>query len=168
MLSFPRRYRHLRRYREIARILVRHGFRNLVDLLGLSGYLPWPLRFRGEQADAERLSTEARVRQAIEELGPTFVKLGQIVSTRPDLVPPVLMAELAKLQDDVPPAPWEAIREQVESELGMPLSESFVDFQREPLAAASLGQVHAAVLPSGEEVVVKVQRPGIEAAILNL
>ncbi len=165
MFEFRRHYRNLGRYREIVRILVRHGFLNVVEQLGVAGYAPWPLRLATERAALDRVSTEARVRQAIEELGPTFVKLGQIVSTRPDLIPPALLSELAKLQDAVPPAPWDAVRACLERELGAPIGEIFRSFDEEPIAAASLGQVHAAVLHSGEEVVVKVQRPGIEDTI---
>ncbi len=165
MFDLRRRYRNLGRYREIVRILVRHGFLNVVEQLGIAGYAPWPLRLAPDYAAQDRRTTEARVRQAIEELGPTFVKLGQIVSTRPDLVPPALVAELVKLQDAVAPAPWDSIRACVEGELGAPIEDVFASFDEQPLAAASLGQVHAAVLRSGEDVVVKVQRPGIEDTI---
>ncbi|MBC7259370.1 MAG: AarF/ABC1/UbiB kinase family protein [Chloroflexi bacterium] len=165
MLEFRRRYRNLGRYREIVGVLVRHGFLNVVEQLGIAGYAPWPLRLVTGYAVSDRLSTEARVRQAIEELGPTFVKIGQILSTRPDLIPPALLSELAKLQDAVAPAPWDSVRACVERELGAPIPEVFSSFDEEPIAAASLGQVHAATLRSGEEVVVKVQRPGIEDTI---
>ncbi len=165
MFDFRRRYRNLGRYREIVGILVRNGFLNIVEQLGVAGYAPWPLRLATERMAPDRLSTEARVRRAIEELGPTFVKMGQIVSTRPDIVPPPLLSELAKLQDAVPSAPWDGIKTRLELELGAPIEEVFSRFDEEPIAAASLGQVHAAVLRSGEDVVVKVQRPGIEDTI---
>jgi len=102
---------------------------------------------------------------ALEELGPTFIKFGQILSTRPDLLPPAYIKELARLQDTVPPAPWDRIREVIEEELKAPLEKVFSSFEPEPIAAASLAQVHRATLPSGERVVVKVQRPGIEIII---
>jgi ubiquinone biosynthesis protein len=105
------------------------------------------------------------MRLAIEELGPTFIKFGQIMSTRPDLIPPSYLAQLVKLRDTVPPAPWEAVKEQIERELDGSLDALFTSFEVEPVAAASLGQVHQATLPSGEEVVVKVQRPGIEETV---
>ena len=107
----------------------------------------------------------AHFRQALEELGPTFVKLGQVLSTRPDLLPPSYIAELRKLQDAVPPVPWEAIRDAITQELGRPPEEVFASIDPEPLGAASLGQVHAATLADGAEVVIKVQRPNIQPTI---
>ena len=104
-------------------------------------------------------------RQALEALGPTFVKLGQALSTRPDLLPPPYIAELSKLQDRVPPEPWEAIREVITQELGRAPEEVFATLEPQPMAAASLAQVHAATLPNGEEVVIKVQRPNIVPTI---
>jgi len=165
MLRSPQRHlKHLRRYREIARVLIRHGFGGVVDQLGLLPALSLPRRLLRGTAGPP-LSPPEHLRLAIEELGPTFIKLGQILSTRPDLVPPAYIRELIKLQDRVPPAEWEAIRERIEAELGGPLENLFASFDTEPLAAASLAQVHAATLSSGEEVVVKVQRPGIEEII---
>jgi ubiquinone biosynthesis protein len=104
-------------------------------------------------------------RLALEELGPTFIKLGQILSARPDLLPPTYIAELSKLQDNVPPTPWESIREVLIRALGQEPEQVFLSIDPQPMAAASLAQVHAATLPDGQEVVVKVQRPGISAVI---
>ena len=104
-------------------------------------------------------------RLALEELGPTFIKFGQILSTRPDLLPPSYITELSKLQDNVPPTPWSLIREVLTRELGREPEQVFLTIDPQPLAAASLAQVHAAILPDGQEVVVKVQRPGISAVI---
>jgi ubiquinone biosynthesis protein len=161
-----RAVRHLQRYREIARVFIHHGFGELVDTLELLPYLSLPRRLlRREQPVIPRLGPTQRLRMAMEELGPTFVKLGQVLSTRPDLLPPAYVAELAKLQDSVPPAPWGPIRAQIEAELGVRLEELFADFEPVPIAAASLSQVHAATLPDGDRVVVKVQRPGIQAVI---
>ena len=161
-----RAVRHLQRYREIVRVFVRHGFGELVETLELLPYLSLPRRLlrRGRPATPP-LGVPQRVRLALEELGPTFIKLGQILSTRPDLLPPAYIAELAKLQDTVPPAPWEPVRIQLEAELGAPLEELFATFDPTPIAAASLAQVYAATLTDGSEVVIKVQRPDIQATI---
>lgn len=166
MRRWGRRYRHLRRYREIIYVLVKYGFGELVDQLDLAVYLPLSRRWgRREVVEKPHLTTPERVRLAIEELGPTFIKLGQIMSTRPDLIPPPYLAELEKLQDTVPPAPWQVVKEELEQELGASLEQVFVSFETEPVAAASLAQVYCATLPGGEEVVVKVQRPNIERVI---
>ncbi len=142
----PRRFR---RYRQISRTLVRYGF----------GFL---LRRARARRTAPPLPPPAHyLVLALEELGPTFVKLGQALSTRPDLLPPDFVAELARLQDRVAPFPTAQARALIESELGAPPERLFASFEEAPLAAASLAQVHAATLPTGEEVVVKVQRPGI-------
>jgi len=158
------RYRHLHRYREIAQVLIRHGFGELLDQMELLPVLALPRRLL-RRDEREMLGAPQRLRLALEELGPTFVKFGQILSTRPDLLPPAYIAELSKLQDTVPPAPWEVIKPRIEEELGGPLDTLFATFDPEPMAAASLAQVHAATLTSGDQVVVKVQRPGIRRTI---
>ncbi len=152
------------RYRQIGTILLKYGFDDLLDRLHLSHYFRRGGRIFSRQKKKGALpylTRYERIRMALEELGPTFIKLGQILSTRPDLISLGLVRELAKLQDQVPPVPFPEIREIVEKELGRPLAELFDDFQEKPLAAASIGQVHRARLKSGEEVVVKVRRPGI-------
>ncbi len=164
--SPARSVRHLQRYREIARILVRHGFGELVDTLELLPYLSLPRRLlRREDSVSFPLGVPHRLRLALEELGPTFVKLGQVLSTRPDLLPTAYISELAKLQDTVPPSAWGEIRALLDTELGVPIEEVFTDFDPTPMAAASLSQVHTARLPCGTPVVVKVQRPNIQALI---
>jgi ubiquinone biosynthesis protein len=153
--------RDLARLREIVGVLVRHGFGAIVGQLGLSSLAP------ATPGDASGQRGE-RIRKVIEELGPTFVKLGQILSTRPDIVPEDVLTELKKLQQRVPPVPFEAIRQQIESELGMTLAEAYVSFDEKPLAAASVGQVHRATLRTEGgivDVAVKVQRPGIKDVV---
>jgi ubiquinone biosynthesis protein len=144
-----------RRYSQISRIAVRHG---------LGPYLRG--RRRAElQAPEGRQGLAGSVRQSLEEAGVTFVKLGQVLSTRPDLLPPEVVEELGHLQDDVAPATWDQVEQVLAAELDGPVEEVFAAFDRRPLAAASVAQVHAAQLRSGAEVVVKVQRPGTGAVV---
>ncbi len=165
MYGIGRARRHLRRYRDIVAILAKHGLGALVDQLSLAAYLRLPKRAsQPEVAEQERLTIPQRLRMAVEELGPTFIKFAQILSTRPDLIPPAYLTELIRLQDTVPPAPWELVKARIEDELG-PLDQVFASFETQPVAAASLGQVYSARLQSGEEVVVKVRRPGIEEVV---
>ncbi len=157
--------RRVKRYRQIAETLVRHGFGFLLDYLGVSGALALPARLLRRKEPPDRLTAPSRVRLVLESLGPTFIKLGQLLSTRPDLVPPDYLVELAKLQDQVPPVPAAEARALVAHELGRPVDTAFASFVEEPLASASIAQVHRATLRSGEQVVVKMQRPGIEEII---
>jgi ubiquinone biosynthesis protein len=144
-----------RRYSQISRIAVRHG---------LSPYLRG--RRRAElDAPGGRARLARSVRRALEEGGVTFVKLGQVLSTRPDLLAPEVTDELGRLQDQASPAPWSQVEQVLGAELGGPVEEVFARFDREPLAAASVAQVHAARLRSGAEVAVKVQRPGIRSVV---
>jgi len=149
-----------RRYSEIASILARHGLHELLSETGLARYRP---RMRRPAGRERRRGEEFR--RALEDLGPTFIKLGQFMSTRPDLVPEEYLVELSRLQDHAPPFPGEQAIAIVEEELGRPIGELFARFDLEPAASASLGQVHHAVLHSGEAVAVKVQRPGIKERI---
>ncbi|RRR73275.1 MAG: AarF/ABC1/UbiB kinase family protein [Candidatus Viridilinea halotolerans] len=165
MWPLVRQARYLGRYREIAQVLVGYGFGALVEQLGLLSLLSLPRRVVLRVPSPPPLGTAARLREALVALGPTFVKLGQMLSTRPDLLPPEFVNELSKLQDTVPPFPAEVAIELIETSLGQPLAQSFAAFEHEPLAAASLGQVHAARLHDGTEVVVKVQRPDIAGRI---
>lgn len=160
-----RQLRHLRRYRRILRILIRYGFAQVLDQLNLYGL--WERIFIRRRKKAGELphGPEARLRLALQELGPAFIKAGQILSTRYDLLPPAITAELARLQDEVPPFPWRQARQILEAELKTPLEERFAAFDREPLAAASLGQVHRATLVTGEVVAVKIKRPGVDTQV---
>ncbi len=162
-----RTYQHVNRYRQILTVLVKYGFDDLVDRLKIGQYLEIGLQIiaRKSREQVEKHSRAERVRMILEELGPTFVKLGQVLSTRPDLIPVEFVVELEKLQDAVPPFPFKQARAIVEAELRRPLNEAFTRFDETSLAAASIGQVHRARLPDGEDVVVKVQRPGIRHTI---
>jgi ubiquinone biosynthesis protein len=161
MLPFARQALYLGRYRTIAQVLGHHGFGYMLEQLGLINLLSLPRRIILRGPPPPPVSVGERLRRALVDLGPTFIKLGQLLSTRPDLLPPDLIIELNKLQDTVPPFPSDTAVGLIESELGHPIQHLFSHFDPIPLAAASLGQVHAARLYSGEDVVVKVQRPDI-------
>ena len=162
-----RTYRHLQRYREILVVLLRYGFDDLVRGLKVEQYLEMGLQAisRKRRERVERLSRAERVRMVLEELGPTFIKMGQILSTRPDLLPAEFIRELSRLQDRVPPFPWEEAEQILQAELGGPIESVFEAFDRTPLASASLGQVYRGRLIGGEEVVVKIRRPRIRKTI---
>ena len=166
-MIFFNRFGHIKRYRQIILVFVKHGFGTLIDQLGIFDYLNIKKmigRDNGEDIN-EKLSIGERLRLSLEELGPTFVKLGQIISTRPDILPHAVIAELEKLQDAVPPFPFDGVKSLIESEFGDKLENIFKEFSDTPLAAASIAQVHLARLNSGRKVVVKVQRPEIERNI---
>jgi ubiquinone biosynthesis protein len=151
-----------RRAREVAAVLVSHGFGSLVDLLDLRHLLPAP----HEPSAATRNPGPVHLRRALEDLGPTFMKLGQLLSTRPDLVAPRYESELSLLQDSAPMVPTREIVVAIETAFGRPMASLFDRFDDAPLAAASIGQVHAATLPGGSDVVVKVRRPGVVEQVM--
>jgi ubiquinone biosynthesis protein len=163
----PRTYRNLDRYRQILAILFKYGFDSMLNRLNLGSYFESGLQMlsRNRRERVEGLTDYERLRMACEELGPTFIKMGQILSTRSDLIPDDLVRELTKLQDNVPAFPFLQVREIVEQELRAPLNVLFAHFDETPLAAASIGQVHQARLITGEEVIIKIQRPGIHKII---
>jgi ubiquinone biosynthesis protein len=171
-----RTYRHLNRYQRILRVLFKYGFSDLVDRLHIDQYLESGLQMinRKPREQLDRHSRPQRLRMALEELGPTFIKLGQLLSTRPDFIPPEYLDELAKLQDSVPPFSYEEVQQIYQEEFGSDPADIFEYFDSHPLAAASIGQVHQARLLHGQvsdgkqknrNVVVKVQRPDIEKLI---
>jgi ubiquinone biosynthesis protein len=160
------RPRHLRRYREIAEILADHGFGAILGQLGLGEHLNLPRRIiRRRPFDEETISMPRRFRLVIEDLGPTFIKIGQVLSTRSDLLPPAFLDELSKLQDDVDPLSWELLQPVVEKELDAPIESLFGSVDPIPIASASIAQVHAATLKSGEDIVLKIQRPKVDSQI---
>lgn len=156
-------YHHLHRYQEILGVLVKYGLAEWVNRLHLD--FAQAILARRVNPEIAKLPLEVKVRMALTELGPTFIKLGQILSVRPDLVGVAQSDELTLLQDQVPPDPIESVRRVVESELKQPIQDLFQYFDEIPLASASISQVHRALLKSGEEVVVKVQRENIQEKI---
>lgn len=138
--------RRIGRLSEIGRVATRHGFGYLIDR-------------RRSNDDTHLADRGRRLREMFDELGPTFVKFGQLLSTRPDVVPPDIVVELRSLQDDVTPFAFAEVRRVLEEELGLTIEQAFLSFDEVPIAAASIGQVHRATLPTGDAVVVKVQRP---------
>ncbi|MBY6266886.1 2-polyprenylphenol 6-hydroxylase [Parageobacillus thermoglucosidasius] len=156
-----KRMRHMSRYRDIAIALIRHGFGIVVEEIGFAQFLSLPQKILFNTKEKDGKTIGERIRLVLQELGPTFVKLGQIASTRPDLLPEEIIRELEKLQDQVPPFSFEEVRNIVQQELGADLTQIFRQFADVPLAAASIGQVHQAILHSGEKVAVKIQRPNI-------
>src|SRR5450631_353253 len=161
-LRINRNIRSIRRYLNIVRVLSTFGFDQALEMLGLADVVVRSRRlFRRSMPDIARLTAAERMRLALEELGPTFVKLGQILSTRPDVIPHAFVHEFEKLQDNVPSFPFAEVTAQLVRELGGPVESFFAEIDPLPLAAASIAQVHRARLISGEEVVIKVRRPGI-------
>ena len=164
ILRVNRNIRTIRRYRTILGVLIKYGFGHFVEQLNIDYYLELGKRLVTLDKipkDLERLSQPQRLRLVMEELGPTFIKLGQLLSTRPDVLDKAYILEFSKLQDKVPAVSFEEINAQIQRELGYPAEELFAEFSTKPLAAASIAQVHRGKLKSGEEVVFKVRRPGI-------
>ncbi|RYM05699.1 AarF/ABC1/UbiB kinase family protein [Sporolactobacillus sp. THM7-7] len=163
-----KRLRHMKRYREIVAVLVKYGFGYIVKDVGLIHLLSLPKQMisdftgRGESKPVGR-----RIRQMFEELGPTFIKLGQLLSLRTDIIPESIAYELRNLQDKVTPIDFDVIQSIIQDEFGAPVGEVFAEFDEQCLAAASIAQAHRAVLKTGEEVVVKIRRPNIETIVSN-
>ncbi|MBN4061567.1 MAG: ubiquinone biosynthesis protein [Flavobacteriales bacterium] len=155
--------RNLNRTREIIQVLVKYGFEDIVANSTLRNFVPEKKRLTWLRKDKPVLQYTRweRIRMAAEELGPTFIKLAQVLSIRPDIIPEPLIKEFEKLQDKVTPFEYEKVREIIRSETKQEIEELFDEFNEKPLASASIGQVHRAKLKTGEEVVVKIQRPGV-------
>jgi ubiquinone biosynthesis protein len=145
-METARPQRRIGRLSEIGRVATRHGFGYLIDR-------------RRSNDDAQLADRGRRLREMLDELGPTFVKFGQLLSTRPDVIPPDIVAELRSLQDDVTPIAFAEVRRVIEEDIELTIEQAFLSFDEEPIAAASIGQVHRAILPTGAAVAVKVQRP---------
>src|SRR5262245_7644275 len=186
MISIVSAVRDLARLREITSVLVRHGFGEVVTRAGFgrrpkregpassrTGQTEDTPELSGDELatgeeERRRISSAERIRLLLEDLGPSFIKLGQIASTRNDLLPPDLIGELDKLQDDVPPVPFEEIKKAIETSFGAPIDQLFVSFDERPLASASIGQVHRAKLSTSDgeaRVVIKVQRPNVGGTV---
>jgi ubiquinone biosynthesis protein len=159
--------RDLGRVHDIASVLIRYGFGSLVRGLGMGSLLERAGKVLHWQHTEEyiKLDTPQRIRRALEDLGPTFIKLGQILATRVDLFPPQYIAEFEKLQEQAPPVPFEDLLPQVEEDIGGSIDEIFSEVDRQPLAAASIAQVHKAVLKDGTRVILKIRRPGLRKII---
>ncbi len=160
-----KRMKHAHRYQEIISAFLRNGFGYIVKELGLTEMLSIPRKMAGLNNDVSSRTIGQRIRTFLEDLGPTFIKLGQIASTRRDIIPEHIIVELEKLQDRVPPFPFEQVHSIIENELGDQLDRLFAEFNETPLATASIGQVHWARLHTGEEIAIKVQRPNIRPII---
>lgn len=161
-------YAYVKRYREIVDVMIRHGFGYLVDRFGLRPFRSLREKLFGQRPLKEQLlilSEAERLRRALEELGPTFIKFGQILSTRHDLIPSEYIQELSRLQDRVLPFEYSEAKKVIEKEFGKNIEEVYHSFNPKQIAAASIGQVYRATLSGGEEVAVKVMRPGVEEII---
>ncbi len=160
-----RNFRNVRRYHQIISVFFRYGFGDIISRLNLDLFIQ-ALKFKKiKNSQIEKISTAARLRMAFEELGPTFVKLGQILSVRPDLLSENYIEEFKKLQDQVPPFSAEEAKKEIEEQLGKSVEQLFSFFDATPIASASISQVHRAVTKNNEQVIVKIQRPNIQDTI---
>ncbi len=162
-------YKNIQRLRQIITILIKHGFYPIIERIHLTKLISIPQRIVGKKAtiEQEALSLAVRTRLAFEELGPTFIKFGQILSTRPDILPEEFIKEFLKLQDEVPSFAFQDVVKVIEQEFKKSVKELLREIEEKPVAAASIAQVHKAVTMDGKDVVIKVQRPDIEAIIDN-
>lgn len=168
-MLFQKRIQYINRYREIAIAFSKSGFGFIIEELGLDEVISLPKRLvmRKQEAQTKEYSRGERVRMLLESLGPTFTKLGQMASTRPDILPADIVQELEALQANSHPLEFDVVKSAVETSLGAELSDVFIEFDETPIGSASIGQVHSATLLTGQRVAVKVQRPNIERTIRN-
>lgn len=164
-MNIFKQYRHLIRYRNIAEILLKNGLGVIVENLELTKYLPFKKRFNKESYELNKKGFATRFRKVLQELGPTYIKLGQLLSTRADILPTVYIKELRKLQDKVDPVSFEQIEGVLIDELGNNYMEYFQKINKKAQAAASIAQTHRAILLDGTDVILKIQRPGIEKIV---
>ncbi|EKD68692.1 MAG: hypothetical protein ACD_47C00482G0002 [uncultured bacterium] len=169
IFDIRKRYKLFLRYKEIANVLIKHGLGFVIEKIGIFRLLNIRSKFSRILSTAEnphKIGTLAqRIKSALEELGPTFIKFGQLLSLRPDMLPEALITELSKLQDEVEPFPFETVISTIESEYQKPYGEIFSEITPEPIGSASIAQVHKAILLCGDKVIIKVRRPDIEKTI---
>ena len=168
-MLFNNTIENIKRIRKLVEVIVKYGFEDIVVNTGLRNILKPGKKAKGRQGDEDHQFVQTRwerIRLIMEELGPTYIKLGQMLSNRPDLIPEPLIKEFEKLLDKVPPFGTELAREIIEKELGKPIKDIFLYFDEKPIGSASIGQVHRARLISGEDVVVKVQRPNAKRQVM--
>ena len=157
-MAIIREIKDINRFRQIVSVLLEEGFFYLIEKIKLGSWI----RFKKKNLSKEKIPAEVRLRKTLERLGPTFIKLGQILSLRPDLVPKEYVKELGKLQDDVPAFPYDKAEKIIKEELGKPIDKIFSSFSKKPIASASISQVYRAKLKNGKIVAVKVQRPNVK------
>ncbi|MEW6067994.1 MAG: AarF/ABC1/UbiB kinase family protein [Nitrospirota bacterium] len=167
LLKIKSTYRHVNRIKEIVNVFLRYGFGRIIDQIHFQRFIPLRTRLKtfGQWPSLKGPTLPERLRIAFADLGPSFIKLAQILSSRPDLITKPFADEFKKLQDEVPPFPSEEAKKIIEAETGLPINKIFLNFDDKPVAAASIAQVHHATLTDGSDVIVKVQRPKIKEQI---
>ena len=162
MLHLIKEVRDIKRFNQIIIVLFEEGFEFLLEKVKLKQYIPFAKRLKSKLKKSENIKPEIRLRRTLERLGPTFIKFGQLLSVRPDLIPREYSKELEKLQDSVPAFSYSEVKNIIEKDFGKSIEHLFLHFEKNPVASASISQVHKAVLKTGERVAVKVQRPNVK------
>ena len=163
MFHIIKEVRDIKRFNQILIVLFEEGFEFLLTKIKLRQYIPLTKRLKSKLRKSQEIKPEVRLRKTLERLGPTFIKFGQLLSVRPDLIPKEYVKELEKLQDSVPPFSFNEVKSIIEKEFGKSIEHLFLHFEKKPIASASISQVHKAVLKTGERVAVKVQRPNVKS-----